>query len=364
MAPFVHVVTGQMHRSDRAAACLRTGAPASSFWGPGAVRPVGLAAPSVAALWFGGHRLRVRVSTKGGGRVVQAGQMGHGFGRGRHGADGRWWGPAPRWRRPLRPVGPTVGGTHIRRPRRGRACEPRRPTRWSCPSTGRAARRRRRRQEVLPRRRSDFVQPSIVCTGSPVQFAAAWVGLDGVQRPRRWNRTGRSPPARARATGPPAYVAWYEMYPAGSIDVFPVRRVATGIEPSVSFADRTFTVSITDATTRPDAVGPGLVRLVSPGLGRMEIIELSWPCAPKKGSCFLSVLPDFDIGHAVGGHGHHHRHGDAVGGVVVHPTPPSTWSSRAPSVELLDQTGPPRGRRGTPSRPSGGDRAIGSPISL
>jgi hypothetical protein len=183
---------------------------------------------------------------------------------------------------------------------------------------------------------SDFIQPSIVCTGSPVQYMAAWVGLDGFT-----DKTVEQDGTFATCTGSnhrtPTYVAWYEMYPAGSVEVFPVN-AGDEIEPSVTFADGTFTLSITDATT--DETQSTLASCRTCRRASAEwIIERPALCT-KKGACFLSVLPDFATATL--------SSDTATTAGLPAATPVSSFTDtpidmiqpEGSSVELLDQTDP------------------------
>jgi hypothetical protein len=183
---------------------------------------------------------------------------------------------------------------------------------------------------------SDFIQPAIVCSGSPVQYMAAWVGLDGFN-----DKTVEQDGTFATCTGKnhrtPAYVAWYEMYPAGSVEVFPVN-AGDEIQPSVSYGNGTFTLSITDATTAQTQsvlASCGSCRRVS----AEWIIERPALCT-KKGVCFLSVLPDFATATL--------SSDTATTTAVPTASPVSSFTAtpidmiqpKGPSVELLDQTDP------------------------
>jgi hypothetical protein len=69
---------------------------------------------------------------------------------------------------------------------------------------------------------SEFVQPAVKCPGVKDQFTSNWVGLDGFA-----DNTVEQDGTFAFCGGPtsttPEYVAWYEMFPAGSVEVFPVK---------------------------------------------------------------------------------------------------------------------------------------------
>jgi Peptidase A4 family len=92
-----------------------------------------------------------------------------------------------------------------------------------------------------------FVQPSVKCVGKPRQITSNWVGLDGFS-----NQTVEQDGTFARCGGPanltPEYSAWYEMFPAGSVNVF---RVQPGdiIDASVTYGSGTFTLTISDLTS-------------------------------------------------------------------------------------------------------------------
>jgi hypothetical protein len=183
---------------------------------------------------------------------------------------------------------------------------------------------------------TDFIQPSIVCTGSPVQFMAAWVGLDGFK-----NKTVEQDGTFATCTGKghrtPAYVAWYEMYPAGSVEVFPVN-AGDEIEPSVTFADGSFTLSVTDATTNQ-------TQSVLASCGSCHRASAEWiierpALCTKKGRCFLSVLPDFATATLSSATAATSDVPTASAISSFTDTPIDMIQPQGPSVELLDQTDP------------------------
>jgi cytochrome c553 len=181
-----------------------------------------------------------------------------------------------------------------------------------------------------------FDQPSIVCNGKAGRFVADWVGLDGFK-----DETVEQDGTFATCTGKnhrtPAYVAWYEMYPAGSVEVFPVN-AGDEIEPSVTFADGSFSLSITDATT--DQTQSILASCGSCHRASAEwIIERPALCT-KKGKCFLSVLPDFDTATLSSDTATTTAMPTASAVSSFTDTPIDMIQPKGPSVELLDQTDP------------------------
>ncbi len=75
---------------------------------------------------------------------------------------------------------------------------------------------------------------------------AAWVGLDGF-KDKTVEQDGTFATCGGKNQRTPLYVAWYEMYPAGSVLVFPVS-AGDEIQPSVTYAAGAFTLTVTDVT--------------------------------------------------------------------------------------------------------------------
>lgn len=96
-----------------------------------------------------------------------------------------------------------------------------------------------------------FVQPAVTCPGIADQWTSNWSGLDGFT-----NGTVEQDGTFANCGGKnhttPRYLAWYEMFPAGSVVVFSVRPGDT-IDSSVRFANGKFTLRIADLTSGKSA---------------------------------------------------------------------------------------------------------------
>jgi hypothetical protein len=183
--------------------------------------------------------------------------------------------------------------------------------------------------------RADFIQPSIVCSGAPASYMAAWVGLDGFK-----DKTVEQDGTFATCTGKnhttPTYVAWYEMFPAGSVVVFPVN-AGDEIQPAVTFAAGTFTLSITDATSGQSQSFTAACTSCHRASAEW-IIERPELCK-KSGKCFLASLPDFATASLTAA---------TAGTDAAAPAPISSFNDTpidmiqpaGPSVEILDQTNP------------------------
>jgi hypothetical protein len=92
-----------------------------------------------------------------------------------------------------------------------------------------------------------FVQPSIKCIGNPLTITSNWVGLDGYND-QTVEQDGTFAFCGGKAHTTPIYIAWYEMYPAGSVEVFKVNP-GDIIDVSVTYANGTFSLAETDLTT-------------------------------------------------------------------------------------------------------------------
>jgi hypothetical protein len=91
-----------------------------------------------------------------------------------------------------------------------------------------------------------WVEPTIKCTGVAHQMTSNWVGLDGFN-----DQTVEQDGTSAWCGGPshttPMYVAWYEMFPASSANVFKVN-AGDIINASVNYTGGNFVLTVSDAT--------------------------------------------------------------------------------------------------------------------
>jgi len=90
--------------------------------------------------------------------------------------------------------------------------------------------------------------PAITCTGNvrKVVYDSFWVGLDGLT-----NGTVEQDGTSAYCGGPnrstPEYYAWYEMYPAGTVELFTVN-AGDQISASVNYTGGQFVLNLADST--------------------------------------------------------------------------------------------------------------------
>ena len=137
---------------------------------------------------------------------------------------------------------------------------------------------------------STFVQPAITCPGVKNEWTSNWVGLDGFN-----DATVEQDGTFAHCGGPqsttPVYQAWYEMYPAGSVNVF---RVHPGdvIDTSVTYAHGQFTLTVSDLTTGKTATTAAACATCQRASAEW-IIERPALCNNALTKCFLTRLADF-----------------------------------------------------------------------
>jgi hypothetical protein len=93
---------------------------------------------------------------------------------------------------------------------------------------------------------ASWVEPTGTCTSSTRTAAAFWVGLDGYR--------ANSPSVEQTGSdvdcvgGNPQYYAWYEMYPAGSVDYRNLVKPGDDFTASVTASGKSFTITIADTT--------------------------------------------------------------------------------------------------------------------
>jgi Peptidase A4 family len=137
---------------------------------------------------------------------------------------------------------------------------------------------------------SNFVQPKIKCVGVRNQYMSEWVGLDGFTN-STVEQDGTSAWCGGKHGTVPHYRAWYELFPAFSINVF---RVKPGdkISASVSYAGGTFTLTITDHTSGRSHTHTATCASCQRASAEW-IIERPALCNNKETKCFLTELADF-----------------------------------------------------------------------
>jgi hypothetical protein len=137
---------------------------------------------------------------------------------------------------------------------------------------------------------ASFVQPAITCPGVKKQLTSNWVGLDGFN-----DETVEQDGTFAQCAGPtwttPVYDAWYEMFPAGSVNVFKVKP-GDVIDATVAYASGKFTLTIADATSGKSATTSAACSSCARASAEW-IIERPAGCNASESKCFLFALADF-----------------------------------------------------------------------
>jgi Peptidase A4 family len=108
-----------------------------------------------------------------------------------------------------------------------------------------------------------WVQPTATCSSTGSQYAAFWVGIDGYSS-SSVEQLGTDSDCTGR--NKPSYYAWYEMYPANSVELstsqYPVKPGDT-LTADVSVSGTTFTLSLKSSrgwTFSTSASGSGLAQ--------------------------------------------------------------------------------------------------------
>jgi hypothetical protein len=137
---------------------------------------------------------------------------------------------------------------------------------------------------------SRFVEPTLTCTGDHAnEWSSNWVGFDGFST-ATVEQTGTAAHCGGPSNTTPVYKAWYEMYPAGSVNVFTVSPGDT-INTSVSFANGKFTLTIADITSGKSATHTA--KCASCKRASAEwIVERPELCTSAT-NCFITHLANF-----------------------------------------------------------------------
>jgi hypothetical protein len=139
---------------------------------------------------------------------------------------------------------------------------------------------------------SSFVQPAITCTGVADQYTSNWVGLDGYND-ETVEQDGTAAWCGGADHTTPKYEAWYEMFPANSVNVFAVHP-GDIIQATVSYSDSTsnFTLTVADLTT--GKTGTDTAACATCVRSSAEwIIERPALCNNAGTKCFITELADF-----------------------------------------------------------------------
>jgi hypothetical protein len=135
-----------------------------------------------------------------------------------------------------------------------------------------------------------FRQPRVRCDGKKNNWMSEWTGLDGFN-----SNTVEQDGTFAACLGPhhrrPVYFAWYEMFPAASVNVFPVKP-GDLIDSAVSFANGQFTLNISDLTrNRTASVSAACSQCLR--TSAEWIVERPALCNNALTNCFITALANF-----------------------------------------------------------------------
>jgi len=139
---------------------------------------------------------------------------------------------------------------------------------------------------------SSWVVPTVTCTGQPDQWSSEWVGLDGYN-----DQTVEQDGTDAYCAGPsdttPKYFAWYEMFPAGSVNLFAVHP-GDIIDATVTYSDSTtdYTLTVTDLSTGKSGTDTATCSSCERASAEW-IIERPALCNDAFTKCFITQLADF-----------------------------------------------------------------------
>jgi hypothetical protein len=140
---------------------------------------------------------------------------------------------------------------------------------------------------------STFVEPTITCSGVADQWSSEWVGLDGYND-QTVEQDGTAAWCGGANDTTPKYEAWYEMFPADSVNVFVVHP-GDIIDTSVSYSDSTgeFSLTVSDLSTGKTATDTATCSDCSRASAEW-IIERPALCNAAGTKCFITELADFD----------------------------------------------------------------------
>jgi hypothetical protein len=138
---------------------------------------------------------------------------------------------------------------------------------------------------------SEWVQPAITCSGNEKYVITSnWVGLDGFN-----DQTVEQDGTDAKCAAPtntPKYEAWYEMYPAGSVNVFGVQPGDT-ISASVSYQSGEFTLTIADLTSHQTNTKVSACSTCERNSAEWIIERAAFCGNPTCTTAVIGALPDF-----------------------------------------------------------------------
>lgn len=140
-----------------------------------------------------------------------------------------------------------------------------------------------------------WTQPTSTCTSSAPTYASFWIGIDGYVS----NSVEQLGTDSDCASGSPRYYAWYEMFPANSVNLsttkYPVK-AGDHLTSSVSRSGTTYTLSLSSSE--------GWTFSITKSQSGLKNSSAEWiaesPSLCNASSCTLAKLTDFGIVHWTG----------------------------------------------------------------
>lgn len=137
---------------------------------------------------------------------------------------------------------------------------------------------------------STFIQPKITCPGVKNQWTSNWVGLDGFTS-NTVEQDGTFAMCGGAASKTPVYEAWYELFPAGSVNVFTIK-AGDKMDVSVRFKSGKFTLTVADLTSGKKVTHTAACSTCQRSSAEW-IIERPALCNNTGTKCFLTELADY-----------------------------------------------------------------------
>ncbi len=135
-----------------------------------------------------------------------------------------------------------------------------------------------------------FVQPAVTCDGKANRWTSNWVGLDGFSN-GTVEQDGTFAACLGKNNMTPQYVAWYEMFPAGSVSVFNVK-AGDVIDALVRFSGGKFHLKVSDLTSGKSASKTAACAQCK-RTSAESIIERPALCNNSFTKCFITALANF-----------------------------------------------------------------------
>jgi hypothetical protein len=92
--------------------------------------------------------------------------------------------------------------------------------------------------------KGSWVQPAVTCPSKSAQYSSFWIGIDGYDS-NSVEQIGTDSDCRGRNR--PSYYAWYEMYPAGSVQTPLSVQPGDALTAEVSVSGSTYTLRLADS---------------------------------------------------------------------------------------------------------------------